>query len=314
MLKYGLTRLAATIPLLLAMSVLVFLVATIMPGGIAVALLGDNANPETVADLETRLGLSDPLPVQYARWLGNALHGDLGDSWTLKEPVVGVIVRRMPVTLSLAMGGMLIGIILGLAVGIIAGLRPGSWLDRLITLVASIGVAMPAFWLAMLLAMYLAVQLRWFPAIGYTPLGEDPVKWLRSITLPCLALGLPTAALIVRQMRSSLITVLQSRYILAAHATGIPLWQVVSKYALRNALVPVVTVIGFRLAVVFSLSLAVEQVFNLPGIASITIKSVMMRDIPLLQGAVLLTACFVVVTNLIIDLSYGWLNPKVRLA
>jgi peptide/nickel transport system permease protein len=121
MLKYGLTRLAATIPLLLAMSVLVFLVATIMPGGIAVALLGDNANPETVADLETRLGLSDPLPVQYARWLGNALHGDLGDSWTLKEPVVGVIVRRMPVTLSLAVGGMLIGIILGLAVGIIAG-------------------------------------------------------------------------------------------------------------------------------------------------------------------------------------------------
>jgi peptide/nickel transport system permease protein len=314
MLKYGLTRLATTVPLLLAMSVLVFLIATIMPGGIAIVLLGDNANPETIADLEARLGLNDPLPVQYARWLGNALRGDLGDSWTLKEPVMGVIVRRMPVTLSVAVGGMLIGIILGLMLGIIAGLRPGSWLDRLITLLASIGVAMPAFWLVMLLAMYLAVQLRWFPAIGYTSFGDDPVKWLRSITLPCIALGLPTAALIVRQMRSSLISVLQSRYILAAHATGIPLWQVVSKYALRNALVPVVTVIGFRLAVVFSLSLAVEQVFNLPGIASITIRSVMMRDIPLLQGTVLLTALFVVVTNLIIDLSYGWLNPKVRLA
>jgi peptide/nickel transport system permease protein len=314
MLKYGLTRLATTVPLLLAMSALVFLVATAMPGGIAVALLGDNANPEAVADLEARLGLHDPLPVQYARWLGHALRGDLGESWTLKEPVTAVIVRRMPVTLSLAAGGMMIGILLGLALGIAAGLRAGSWLDRLITLVASIGVAMPAFWLAMLLAMYFAVQLRWFPAIGYTPLGEDPVKWLRSITLPCIALGLPTAALIARQMRGSLITVLQSRYILAAHATGIPLWQVVGKYALRNALVPVVTVIGFRLAVVFSLSLAVERVFNLPGIASIIIKSVVTHDIPLLQGAVLLTAFFVIATNLVIDLSYGWLNPKVRLS
>ena len=312
--KYALTRLAATVPLLLAVSALAFLVAALMPGGIAVALLGENATPETVADLEARLGLNDPLPVQYTRWLGNALRGDLGDSWTLKEPVTGIIMRRVPVTLSLAVGGMLIGITLGLALGALAGLRHGSWLDRLITLVASIGVAMPAFWLAMLLAIYFAVRLRWFPAIGYTPLGEDPAKWLRSITLPCIALGLPTAALIARQMRGSLIAVLQSRYILAAHAAGIPLWQVISKYALRNALIPVVTVIGFRLAVVFSLSLAVEQVFSLPGIASITIRAVMMRDIPLLQGAILLTACFVVATNLLVDFSYGWLNPKVRLA
>ncbi|MCW5849362.1 MAG: ABC transporter permease, partial [Anaerolineae bacterium] len=175
MLKYVLTRAGAALPQLLAVSALVFLLVYAMPGGVAAALLGEDATPDSVAALETKLGLQDPLPVQYGRWLVGVVQGDLGESWSLKEPVAAILADRVPVTLSIAVGGMGIGIALGVFVGSLSGLRPGSWLDRLLALMASLGVAMPAFWVAMLLALYFAVQLGWFPAIGYTPPAKSLV-------------------------------------------------------------------------------------------------------------------------------------------
>jgi peptide/nickel transport system permease protein len=218
----------------------------------------------------------------------------------------------LPVTLSLAAGGLSVGIVIGLLTGVVAGVRPGSLLDRLSVGIASLGLALPVFWLAMLLAAWFAIALGWFPAVGYTPLREDPAGWLHCLVLPSVALGLPASAMIARQMRSSLRSVMQAPYIRAARATGVAGWQLIARHALRNALIPVMTIIGFELTRLIGGAFLVEQVFALPGIGSLVITAVLERDLPLVQGVVLCIACLVVLINLLVDLSYGWLNPRVR--
>jgi peptide/nickel transport system permease protein len=307
-----LSRLLATIPLLLALSLLIFLMIHLIPGSAAAVILGEAAAPEHVAALEAELGLNDPLHVQYARWMGRALQGDLGNSLINGRPVVAAISARLPVTLSLAAGGLSVGLLLGLTTGIIAGTHPGSLLDRLSVMLASLGLAVPTFWLALLLAAGFAVELDWFPAIGYTPFRESPLGWLHSLVLPALALGLPSSALIARQMRSSLRSVMQMPYIRAARATGVDGRHLISRHALRNALIPVMTIIGFELTRLIGGAFLVEQVFALPGMGSLVITAVLERDLPLVQGVVLVTAALVVLINLLVDISYGWLNPRVR--
>lgn len=307
-----LSRLLATIPLLLALSLLIFLMIHLIPGSAAAVILGEAAAPEHVAALEAELGLNDPLYIQYARWMGRALQGDLGNSLINGRPVVAAISARLPVTLSLAAGGLSVGLLLGLTTGIIAGTHPGSLLDRLSVMLASLGLAVPTFWLALLLAAGFAVELDWFPAIGYTPFRESPLGWLHSLVLPALALGLPSSALIARQMRSSLRSVMQMPYIRAARATGVDGRHLISRHALRNALIPVMTIIGFELTRLIGGAFLVEQVFALPGMGSLVITAVLERDLPLVQGVVLVTAALVVLINLLVDISYGWLNPRVR--
>lgn len=307
-----LSRLLATIPLLLALSLLIFLMIHLIPGSAAAVILGEAAAPEHVAALEAELGLNDPLYIQYARWMGRALQGDLGNSLINGRPVVAAISARLPVTLALAAGGLSVGLLLGLTTGIIAGTHPGSLLDRLSVMLASLGLAVPTFWLALLLAAGFAVELDWFPAIGYTPFRESPLGWLHSLVLPALALGLPSSALIARQMRSSLRSVMQMPYIRAARATGVDGRHLISRHALRNALIPVMTIIGFELTRLIGGAFLVEQVFALPGMGSLVITAVLERDLPLVQGVVLVTAALVVLINLLVDISYGWLNPRVR--
>jgi peptide/nickel transport system permease protein len=307
-----LSRLLLTIPLLLALSLLVFLMIHLIPGSAAVVMLDDAASPENIAALEAELGLDDPLWLQYGRWISRALQGDLGRSLITERPVLAVVFERLPVTLSLAGAGMLVAVLPGLAIGIVAGRYPGSLFDRFSLLLASLGLAIPVFWLAILLASWFALELGWFPVIGYTPLREDPLEWLRGLVLPALALGLPASALIARQMRSSLRSVLQMPYIRAARAAGVDGRRLVWRHALRNALIPVLTVIGFEMTRMFGGAFLVERVFALPGMGSLAITAVLERDIPLVQGIVLILACIVVLINLLIDISYGWLNPRVR--
>jgi peptide/nickel transport system permease protein len=307
-----LSRLLATVPLLLALSVLVFLMLHLIPGSAAAAILGDAASPENVAALEAELGLNDPLHQQYGRWISRAVQGDLGHSLVNGRPVAESISARLPITLSLTVGGMLIGVLSGLSTGIAAGTHPGSLLDRLSVVVASLGLAVPTFWLAMLLSTWFAIELGWFPAIGYTPLRESLFGWLHSLLLPSLALGLPVSALVARQMRSSLLSVMQTPYIRAARAIGLEGWPLIVRHALRNALIPVITIIGFEMTRLISGAFLVEQIFALPGIGSLLITAVLERDLPVVQGVVLCIACLVLLINLLVDISYGWLNPRIR--
>jgi len=326
MLRVILTRLLAAIPLLLTISIVVFLMVYAAPGSVAEAMLQDGATPEAVAELEAQLGLDDPLPVQYFRWLSNAFRGNFGESLFYSASVTGLYTNTLPITMTIAFGGLLLGSILGIILGVIAGLQPGSLTDRVSTILASMGVALPAFWIGMILVIFLGglqpvfgVKLDWFPVTGWTPLysekdGWNFFGWLRGIFLPCLALGIPSSALIARQMRSSMANVLQTSYIRAQRAMGLSRWQIVSRHALKNAMIPVITVIGFRAAVAIGSAIVVEQVFGISGAGKLLISSTLNGDFPMVQGGVMIIAVLIVIFNLLIDISYAWLNPKVRIS
>ncbi|MEM7801578.1 MAG: ABC transporter permease [Chloroflexota bacterium] len=313
MIRLILSRILTTIPLLFVVTILAFTMVQLMPGSIAEIILDAGATPEAVAELEAQMGLDRPILVQYFDWFRNALRGDLGTSIFFNSPVSELIGESWKVTASIVLGGMMVGVSLGLILGIIAGLRPGSLLDRMSTIGASIGVSLPAFWLGLLLAIVLGVQLDLFPVIGYTTFAESPLGWLHSITLSSLALGIPSAALIARQMRSSMANVLQSSYIRAQRAMGLGRWQIVAGHALKNAMIPVITVIGFRLAVVLGSAFIVETVFLLPGLGRQMATAVTNQDVIFVQGGVVVIAAFIIFANMFIDIIYGFLNPKVRI-
>ncbi|MEM7114641.1 MAG: ABC transporter permease [Chloroflexota bacterium] len=308
------SRILSTIPLLFVLSLLTFSMVHLMPGSIAVIILDAGATPEAIAELETEMGLDRPFLIQYFDWLRSAFQGDFGDSLFFGAPVRELITESWSVTASIVIGGMVVGIALGLFLGIVAGLQPGSYLDRFSTVGASFGVAIPSFWLGMMLAIVLGVQLELFPVIGYTAFAESPTGWLYSITLASLAMGIPSAALIARQMRSSMANVLQSSYIRAQRAMGLGSWQIVVRHALKNAMIPVVTVIGFRLAVVIGQAFIVENVFVLPGLGRQLATAVQQQDVIFVQGGTIVVAAFIVFANMFIDIIYGFLNPKVRVS
>ncbi len=308
------SRVLTTIPLLFVVTILAFTMVQLMPGSIAEIILDAGATPEAIAALEAEMGIDRPILVQYFDWLASALQGDLGTSLFFNAPVTELIGGSWRVTASIVLGGMIVGVTLGLILGIVAGLRPGSLLDRLSTIGASVGVSLPAFWLGMLLALILGVRLDLFPVIGYTTFAESPLGWLHSITLASLALGIPSAALIARQMRSSMANVLQSSYIRAQRAMGLTRWQIVANHALKNAMIPVVTVIGFRLAVVVGSAFIVETVFVLPGLGRQMATAVTQQDLIYVQGGVVVIGGFIIFANMLIDIIYGFLNPKVRVS
>jgi peptide/nickel transport system permease protein len=312
--KLILSRFTAAVPLLFALSILTFLLVHLIPGSAAVIMLGDSATPENVAALEAELGFDDPLPQQYARWLAGVSRGDFGKSLFSGRPVWGTISERLPPTISIACGALFFSIIFGILAGILAAIRPGSLLDRMITVGGTVGISLPYFWVAVLFSIFFAVKLGWFPAIGYVPINESALQWARCLVLPSVALGITSSAVIARQMRGSLIEVMQTDYIRAARATGIPERVVVYKHGLKNAMIPVMTIIGFQIPVILGGAFVVEIVFAIPGLGSLTVTSVLDQDIPVVQSVVLLTGFFIVITNLLVDISYSWLNPKVRIS
>ena len=312
MLKLAAQRLVALVPLLFIVSLLTFSITDLLPASPADLILGDQATQEQVDLIHDRLGLDQPWPQRYVDWLSNAVRGDLGTSFFNSVEVTDAVLTRLPVTLSLTLGAVVVAILIGISAGLLAALRPGGWTDRLATAGATIGQAIPNFWLALLLAVGFAVKIRWFPATGYALLTESPTAWLRSITLPAIALGAGAAAVLARQTRSSMVGVLQSDYVRAARAQGLSSRRVVLKHALKNAMLPVVTVLAFQVTVLLGGAIIVEQVFSVNGLGSLAVTAVRRQDVPMVQGVVLISVVVVVVVQLVTDLLYGYLNPKAR--
>jgi peptide/nickel transport system permease protein len=312
MLQLIVRRLLIMIPVLFLVSLIVFSLILLVPGDPAVTLAGENATQEQIDATRTRLGLDDPVIEQYGRWVGNALQGDLGTSLFSSQKVTDAIVQRMPATLSLAGGAILLSVLIGVPAGILSALFRGRWPDRTIGLGAASALAMPNYFIAMLLILFFAIWNPIFPATSFVPFTEDPYEWAKHLILPWITLGLASAAVITRQLRSSLIGVLGQDYVRTARAKGMRGRTVVLKHASKNAAIPVVTVLGTQVAFALGGSVIVEGVFGIAGVGQLAISSVQKRDLPMIQGIVVMTTLLVLFCNLLVDLAYGYLNPKVR--
>jgi peptide/nickel transport system permease protein len=306
-------RLLALPLLLLLISFGVFALVLAVPGDQARTIAGGlDADEERVEQVREELGLDDPLVVQYGRWVQDVVSGDLGQSLFSGRTVKDELADRFPVTLSVTLGAMFFAMLFGIPVGILAGTRPGSRVDRAITVGASFGVAVPDFFLATVLVVLFAVQRDWLPAIGYVDLSESPVQWAQHLLMPWIALGVSTAATLARQVRGSMIEVLDQDYVRTARAKGLPERRVLGKHALKNALTPALTIIGLQFAYLLGGTFIIEEIFSLPGLGAYMLEAITSRDLPVIQGVTLVVAVIFVFTNLVVDVMYGLLNPKVR--
>lgn len=313
MLKFVAWRLASLVPVMVVVTFMVFGLVLLIPGDPAVRIAGQDATVEQIEAVRDRLGLDDPFLVQYADWVAGAVQGDLGTSLFTSRPVAESISEALPVTLALTLTAIVISLCISVPLAVLAGLRRGTWVDRLATLGSSVGIALPSFWVGLMFVLLFSVTLGWLPATGYVPLSEDPVGWLRHIILPATALGIAAAAESTRQLRGSVIEVLQQDYVRTARAKGLKTRMVIGKHVLKNASVPLVTIIGLQTTFLLGGAVVVESVFGLPGLGQVAITAVTTRNIPVVQGIVLVAVVVAMLANLLVDLSYGYLNPRVRL-
>lgn len=313
MAKLILQRLLWFGPLLLLVTAIVFLLVHFSPGDAAVVIAGsEGVSQEELARIRTRLGLDQPVYIQYLQWMGGVLIGDLGNSLLSSRSVAEEVFSRLPVTLSLTFGSVIVALLIAIPAGTMAAVHADSLVDRLVTLGATLGVATPNFFLGLLLILFVALSTGLFPTSGYAPLDEGLGQWLRHLILPSVALGAAVSAEIARHLRASLRDVLDQDYIRTARSKGLPAWKVIGKHGLKNAAIPVVTVLGLQVANLLSGSIVVEAVFGLPGLGNLLIRSVFSRDFPMIQGVMLITVLMVAIINLIVDISYGYFNPKVK--
>jgi peptide/nickel transport system permease protein len=307
-----LQRLAATVPVLLLVTAGVFALLHLTPGDPIDAMMAESADATAKASLRAELGLDRPLPVQYLAWMGRLLRGDLGRSIRNGEPVLENVSRRLRPSLQLALLAMAISLLVAFPVGIASAVRRNSSVDRVGTTFALFGICMPNFLLALLLIFLFGVTLRWLPISGYVDPAEELVDGLRSLTLPAMTLGLALAAVVTRTLRSSMLEALTEDYVRTARAKGLSEWHVVRGHVLRNALIPVVTVLGLQLGTLIGGAVITEYVFALPGVGRLVVDAVFARDYPLVQGVVLLIAVGFIVSNLVVDLLYGLIDPRIR--
>jgi len=302
---------AALVVLVLA-SMLVFLGVRAIPGDPAIALGAENRDPAVLAAVRHKYLLDKPVPVQYGHWIWLAVHGDLGvDQRQLS--VAHTIVTRIPITLELALLSMLVATLIGIPAGVIAAIRRGKPSDYAVTAVALVGLSVPHFWLGLLLIVWFAVDLHWLPASGYVTI-HHPIANLKHLLMPCLVLGAGLAAVLMRQMRSSMLTSLGADYVRTARAKGLSEWSVVGRHAFRNSLITVTTVIGLQLGALISGAVITETIFGIAGFGRLTIEAVNQRDYTLIQGVVLVAAAGYVIVNLAVDVVYSLLNPRIRVA
>lgn len=301
------------VPLLVLITIGVYALVLLIPGDPARTLAGGvTAQPSEIARIRHELHLDEPFFAQYWRWVTHAVRGDLGTSLFQHESVASAISSRFPLTLSLALGGLVVSILIGVPLGILSGTRPGTVADRSATLGSSVGIGMPDFWLAIILALIFAVKLHLLPDLGYVALTSSPWGWFEHLLMPWLALGVAGGATLARQVRGELIDVLDRDYIRTARSLGISERHVIARLALKNALTPAMTIIGIQFAYLLGGTVIIEQIFSIPGLGSLMLQAIDTRDIPIIQGVVLLTAVIFVVVNLVVDIAYGFLNPKVR--
>jgi peptide/nickel transport system permease protein len=311
--RYILRRVISMVPVLLIVSIIAFGLLYVLPGDPAVAILGDNAgNQQTYLALRHDLGLDQPLYAQYLSWLGRVVQGDLGRSIRTNESVATVLLQRVPISMYLGTAGLIVGLALGLSVAIVSALRPGSRIDSLGTLLAMGGVAIPSFWQALLLVYVFAVLLRWVPPSGFTSPFVDPFLSAKMLILPAIVLGTHSAAVIMRQGRSALMEVLEQDYVTTARAKGLSDRSVVGGHALKNAMIPIITVIGLQVGTLVSGAAITETVFAIPGVGRAAVDAIFFRDYPVLQGAVLMLTFGVLIANLLTDVTYAYLDPRIR--
>jgi len=307
-------RLLALVPLLLLVSLAVFSLTLLLPGDPAIALAGgDGASPEAIREVRQALGLDDPFGVRYVRWLSRGVQFDFGVSLENGRLVSEEIGMRFPITFGIALAAIGVALLIGVPAGIMGGLRPGSSMDRLGVLIASVGIAVPSFWLAMLLVAAFSVGLGWLPAIGYRDFAESPLDWLRHVCMPALALGSAAAAALARQLRAALIDVLGTNYVRTAWAKGATSRRVVAKHALRNAALPAITILGLQFSALLGGTVIIEQIFGIPGLGTYALRAIMANDLPVIQGVTFVFVLVHVGFNLLVDLCYGLLDPKIRL-
>lgn len=310
--QYLIRRLLSMVPVLLLVSVITFSLLLLLPGDPAEVMLGEEATPEELHALRIELGLYDPIPVQYINWLGKALRGDLGHSLRTKLPTAQAITQRLPITLQLVVFSSLWAVIIALPVGIISATRPNSFIDNIGTFFAITGAAVPHFWLGIMLILFFAVVVGILPASGFVnPLQDLPTS-LKLTILPAVTMGTSMAAVVMRQMRASLMEALQEDYITTARAKGLQEVAVVSRHAMKNALIPVITVVGLHVGRAFGGAVITETIFAIPGIGRLAVDSINSRDFPVLQAVVLVLGLAVLVSNLLVDIAYAYVDPRIR--
>ncbi|MFJ9315540.1 ABC transporter permease [Pimelobacter simplex] len=305
------SRLLWMLPTLLLATFIAFLLQQMIPGDQAVALAGEYASDEKLAAIRADLGLDEPLLTRYPDWLAGVVTGDLGTSYRTGQPVAEIVADRLPVTLLLTLFALLVALAIGVPSGIAAAQRPGTWVDRLLTTAATAGIAIPNFWLGMMLIAVFAVNLGWLPGPGGVDLADDPGNALRALVLPSIALGMVGSAEICRQVRSAMTESLGSDYMRTLRAKGLSRRAVVWRHALKNSSLPLATVVGIQVSHLVGGAVVVEAVFGLSGIGSLVVEATNQRDYVVIQAVVLLAAVIVLVTNLVVDISYRLLDPRI---
>ena len=312
MLAFVVRRLASTVLVMGLVGVFIFLLLHPSPGDPAAIIAGDNATPQQIEAIRTGLGLNDPLLLQFVRWAARVLGGDLGISIFSNVPVSTLIGQRIWPTLSLALTTIVLAVTLAIAAGVLAAWKAGGWIDRLVMLLSVLSFSMPVFVVGYLLIYGFAIELRWLPVQGYAALTEGLWPWLRHLILPSIALGLAYVALIARITRTSMLDVLAEDYMRTARAKGVATGPMLLKHALKNAGVPIITIIGIGIALLIGGVVVTETVFNIPGIGRLVVDAIAKRDYPIIQGVILLFSGVYVIVNLLVDLSYTLLDPRIR--
>ncbi len=312
MISYILRRLAATVPVLFTVAVMVFLMLRLTPGDPAAIIAGDNATTQQILDIRTKLGLEQPILQQFFIWLGSILRGDLGESFFFRKTVFELISERIEPTLSLAFFTIVIAVLIAIPLGVVAAYRQGTWIDRIVMGFSVIGFSVPVFVIGYLLIYVFAIQLGWFPVQGYQRIAGGVFPWFRSLVLPAFTLSVIYIALIARMTRTSVLEVLSEDYIRTARAKGQTEVKVLFQHALKNAAVPIVTVVGIGVALLIGGVVVTESVYSIPGLGRLTVDAVLARDFPVIQAIILAFSFVYVLINLIVDLSYTIFDPRIR--
>jgi len=305
-------RFLIAIPTIVIISIFVFGLQHLLPGDPILVMAGEERDPEVIEALREKYRLNDPIPVQYLAWAGNALQGDLGISLRTQQPVLELIAEKLPVTLQLAAMALVIAMAIGIPAGVISAYRKGTWIDWVANVTALSGLSVPNFWLGIMLILLVSVNLGWLPASGYLPFTEDPLQSIKTMLMPAFVLGTAIAATLMRHTRSAMLTVLRSDYVRTARAKGLRERAVLVKHALRNALVPVVTVTTLLFGELLAGAVLTEQIFTIPGFGKLVVDAVFNRDYAVVQGIVLCTGIAFILMNILADAAYRVLNPRMR--
>lgn len=312
MIAFIVRRLLLLVPVLLIVGVIVFSLLHLAPGDPASMMLGREATLEQKEALREQLGLNEPIPIQFLNWFWGVLRLDFGDSLFIGKPVTEALLERVQPTGLLALYSLAVSVVIAIPAGVLAAVRPNSLLDRVLMVLSISGAAIPGFFFGILLILLFAVNLDWLPSGGYTDLGDDPVQHLTYMILPSVALGFSGAGFLARIVRSTMLDILNEEYVRTAYAKGLPQRHVVLRHALRNAMIPVMTVIGILLAGTLGGAVVIETVFNIPGMGRLLVQSVTRRDFPVVQGAVMAVAAVEVLVMLIVDVLYAFVDPRIR--